>query len=106
MNIQEMQNEIETLSLELKSYKSRNDQLNRSHIEHLQEIKELKESEKLLIIENLSILTAHKEIINTIQQAETHRQKGMVAISYLKALDVKIKNTYNKLIDKCSPLPF
>jgi hypothetical protein len=98
--------EIENLILERNSLLATNERLNKSHIEYLQEIQKLQESEKLLIVENLSILSAHKEIINTIQEAETHRQKGMVAISYLKALDIKIKKTYDNLISKCSPLPF
>lgn len=100
------QEEIKHLIYECNSLWDSNKRLNNSHIEHLQEISKLQESEKHLIIENLSILSAHKEIINTIQEAETHRQKGMVAISYLKALDIKIKRTYDKLISKCSPLPF
>ena len=78
-----------------------------NHINELKsDIKNLEHEIKLHICENLSILQSHKEIINTIQAAETHRQKGIVAMAYLKSLDEKIKKTYHKLIDKCSPLPF
>lgn len=98
--------EIEHLILERNSLIQMNDKLNKTHLEYLKEIQEMKHENKMLIVENLSILSSHKEIIDTIRAAETHRQKHIVSSAYLKTLDDKIKKTYNKLIDLCSPLPF